>query len=136
MKNCAKCRSRRPFSEFYKDLRASDGLYSSCRSCHKLTVTTRKFGVSRELYLLMRENQGGLCAICDKETHLEVDHDHGCCPGRKSCGDCLRLLLCHSCNSNLSMFELGRSDFQHNLFLRGRFLSYLGEFPRREVGAA
>ena len=57
----------------------------------------------------MAEAQNGGCAICGGAPKdgpsLHVDHDHACCPGRKkSCGLCLRGLLCEDCNRVLGMF--------------------------------
>lgn len=51
----------------------------------------------------MRTEQGGCCAICRQPTEkLVVDHDHACCPKKKtSCGRCVRGLLCSRCNLTL-----------------------------------
>jgi hypothetical protein len=52
--------------------------------------------------------QGGCCAICGESvTHKKMcqDHDHACCPARKSCGSCLRALLCDHCNLGLRFME-------------------------------
>lgn len=51
-------------------------------------------------------DQDGQCLldICSNEA-IRVDHDHKCCPGRKSCGRCIRGLLCDSCNLDLGIIE-------------------------------
>lgn len=54
----------------------------------------------------MWEAQGGLCSCCGTpmdrggrgKTSVCVDHDRSCCPGRKSCGKCVRGLIHWSCN--------------------------------------
>lgn len=59
-------------------------------------------------YANMVANQGGLCATCGKEPDergLHVDHDHACCNVSKSCGKCVRGLLCHSCNAGLGLLN-------------------------------
>lgn len=35
MKTCASCQKEKQLSDFYKDKRKSDGLYSSCKSCSR-----------------------------------------------------------------------------------------------------
>lgn len=74
----------------------------------------KKFGLTPESYAAMLEAQGGVCKICKRpETHeyqgvvvqMCVDHDHSCCPGKWTCGKCVRGLLCHDCNAGLGYFE-------------------------------
>jgi hypothetical protein len=36
---------------------------------------------------------------------LHIDHDHSCCPGRKSCGRCVRGVLCARHNLLVGQFE-------------------------------
>jgi hypothetical protein len=50
---------------------------------------------------------------------LAVDHDHNCCPSKKTCGKCIRGLLCMDCNRGLGYFrdDTARLD---------RAISYLG----------
>jgi hypothetical protein len=49
---------------------------------------------------------------------LAVDHDHSCCPGARSCGSCIRALLCYNCNR-----FMGRVDKSEKL--QSRFQDYL-----------
>jgi hypothetical protein len=45
------------------------------------------------------------CNICGAATDLHVDHDHSCCPGKYSCGECVCGFLCNSCNNGLGRFK-------------------------------
>lgn len=68
-----------------------------------------KHGIVQEQYQAMLDEQGGVCAICkgsDPYGHgrFHIDHDHGCCPGARSCGKCVRALLCGRCNPGLGAF--------------------------------
>lgn len=73
--------------------------------------------ITLERYEEMLAEQGGVCAACGKpETAvngrsgrvqaLSVDHDHSCCPGKKSCGRCVRGLLCDRCNREVGRYEM------------------------------
>lgn len=58
----------------------------------------------------MLDKQGGVCAICGREetAHhsllLKIDHDRTCCSGSRSCGRCVRGLLCSNCNRAIGLF--------------------------------
>lgn len=88
------------------------------RARHKLTYRPsearrehlwRSFKITPEQYQAMFEMQGGVCAICGSQPGasqvLAVDHDHACCPGERTCGSCIRGLLCRQCNSYLGRIK-------------------------------
>lgn len=73
------------------------------------------YRMSEAEYRTRLAQQDGVCALCGgTETGLDrtgepkplsVDHDHGCCPGQRSCGKCTRGLLCRRCNTALGIVE-------------------------------
>jgi hypothetical protein len=65
-----------------------------------------RFKIGLDDYYRMLAEQGGVCAICGAPPPagrlFHVDHDHTCCPdGGKSCGKCVRGLLCSRCNTGI-----------------------------------
>ena len=65
------------------------------RSAHQ--HRKRTYGLSEEDYTRILEKQNGLCAICQSDIKLWVDHDH-------STG-IVRGLLCPSCNTLVGYIE-------------------------------
>jgi len=81
----------------------------------------RIYGISPEKLAELEGTQGGRCAICrqlpsgepngrrgkgsglPRSARLHVDHDHACCPGKESCGQCVRGLLCGNCNTMIGL---------------------------------
>jgi hypothetical protein len=67
----------------------------------------KRYAMSLDDYDSMSERQSGRCAVCGTNcpggpgSVLHVDHDHSCCPGQKTCGKCVRGLLCDKCNKAL-----------------------------------
>jgi|SRR6185312_1889493 len=75
---------------------------------YKRNYILRTYGISREIYDALLRAQNGVCCICrnqSKNKDLAVDHDHRCCPGGKSCGECVRGLLCDRCNRGIGYFK-------------------------------
>ncbi len=86
----------------------------------------RKYGLTPQQFDLMVWEQNNKCAICFSEmTNPHVDHDHSCCPGKDTCGKCIRALLCTNCNTSLGGFK----DSQELLL---RAVSYLDSFQKKE----
>jgi hypothetical protein len=103
-KRCGLCGQWLHVNQFYADGASADGLTGHCGRCSNLS----RFKLTRTTYEAMVAQQGGGCAFCSKphtdDEPLRVDHDHACCPGRGSCGRCVRWLLCHGCNTGLGNF--------------------------------
>ncbi len=100
---------RRVYDEGRRELkREYDRVYRRERwtpEMERNSYLKKTFGLTLEQYNKLLESQGGLCKICcnppSSKMSLGVDHDHACCPGKKSCGACIRGLLCQQCNSFL-----------------------------------
>lgn len=88
-----------------------------CVTHHRLVVKARRaraselrtmdtYGLTAERFEAMLEAQGGRCLICLKpfRKRPSVDHDHACCPGKVSCGKCVRGLLHNQCNKLLGFW--------------------------------
>ncbi len=75
-----------------------------------------RYKLRPEAYKALLAAQNNVCAICHgpevvidpRNNHLRslcVDHDHKCCPGIRSCGKCIRGLLCSACNQIVGLVE-------------------------------
>ncbi len=68
----------------------------------------QKYGLDGAQLNAMLGAQNGQCAICAKDIAtdtIHVDHDHACCPTPITCGECVRALLCASCNRGIGHFN-------------------------------
>ena len=78
---------------------------------YRMARIWRYYKLTEPEYEAMRESQGYACRICRRSEadapeggRLHIDHDHGCCPGERSCGKCVRGLLCGPCNKAIGAF--------------------------------
>jgi hypothetical protein len=110
---CMTCRTELPLKDYTRDKATANGYARVCRDCVRDRRVADDYGISAAMYRSLLDRQGGVCRICRKPetgTHqsgtrrrLAVDHDHRCCPGKKSCGKCVRGLLCGRCNSAIGL---------------------------------
>ena len=87
--------------------------YSSirCRECNRLNQIPQrlrsKYRLTVTRFEEMLQAQDMSCPLCGKAFDLSkhngvcVDHDHACCKGEKTCGKCIRGILCGDCNKKL-----------------------------------
>lgn len=124
-KRCATCKEWKDVGEFYPSSRNADALSTYCKRCDRSDRIKRNYGITVDKYEAMLEAQGGGCAICGGAPKdgpsLHIDHDHSCCSTyKKSCGECVRGLLCEDCNRVLGMFADNVARFESAIaYLKG-----------------
>lgn len=70
-----------------------------------------RYRMTASQYQSLLAEQDYRCAICRTDDSgmrngtWNVDHDHSCCPEKRSCGNCVRGLLCANCNNALGSFR-------------------------------
>lgn len=88
--------------------RAYASAYYRARPHLRRGQTLKRYAFTAERYAELLAEQGGVCAICgmspSDSSPLQIDHDHGCCKRQnKSCGRCVRGLLCKLCNTGIAL---------------------------------
>lgn len=123
MRECMDCKNAFPLDTFRlaggTKARSKGQRISRCEPCHKASrqaayekagrarVFLTQYGITLEQRDAMFEAQGKQCAACGSlepgsKHGWVVDHDHACCPKKsKSCGNCIRGILCFQCNITL-----------------------------------
>lgn len=138
-KVCRKCSVERTTDDFHwYTTKAGKRLQRhTCKVCIKEAVAKHRqnnprskhtwakwtYNIDAETYDAMMERG---CDVCGSKSQLSIDHDHGCCPGKRSCGECVRGVLCRDCNWAEGL--LG-SDVSRIMALA----AYLVQYEREEV---
>lgn len=70
------------------------------------------------------------CYICKSKEFLQVDHDHSCCSTSKSCGKCIRGIVCQSCNIHLGKLDRGTINLENKL--KPKLLQYILDYELKK----
>ena len=96
-RECRKCRRMKQFADYL----VKGKKHTYCNDCRKergYNANFERHGITPEQFEKLLNSQNGVCAICGNpertRKRLSIDHDHACCPGIKTCGKCIRGLLC------------------------------------------
>jgi hypothetical protein len=111
---CKSCTSKKSKDRYRKNREVILSRAAKYREANRGVIRERQkhasrkymYGLDRTAFEALLEAQQYLCPGCEvdlRTTQTDVDHDHSCCPGSRSCGRCVRGLLCHNCNVTLGM---------------------------------
>lgn len=91
----------------------------------------KRFNLTPEQFEEILRLQGNCCDICKAKepggfgNWWHMDHDHACCPSRnKTCGKCIRGILCSNCN-----LALGNAQDNEEILLA--MVQYLRDYRNR-----
>lgn len=124
-RECVSCGEQHPIARGKR--------YQICAGCHSqhAALITQASNHNMALDALLGYIRNPSCALCSKQFYtgrsptrstFAIDHDHTCCQGQRSCGQCVRGVLCNSCNLSLGHIEsmIGRAGLDHLVeYIRG-----------------
>ena len=138
MKTCVKCGEEKDLELFAKGKNYKDGRRGTCKKCHTAYVKNyynsnpdKKAEKNRmntfykpnyiahhlteEQYSKMFNLYNGKCHSCKDRGATNIDHDHNCCSGQRSCGKCVRGILCSQCNTALGLLQDNKQKIKNLL---------------------
>ena len=123
LKICRICNEKKELGEFPAAKRNRDGHRNECKPCYaayfreyyrkdperykeksRRQKSYTRHGLTDSQYEELIKLHNGLCHLCLINLASVVDHDHSCCKNR-SCGYCVRGVLCTSCNTAIGMLK-------------------------------
>jgi hypothetical protein len=104
-RQCRMCEKLFHISEFNRNSKYPNSYCKECTDIKQFRSLLKRMGLTEERYNKIISDQNNLCYICKRpekgDRRLSIDHDHQCCPSGRSCGVCVRGLICLKCNTAL-----------------------------------
>lgn len=129
-RKCSKCKTWKEWDNFSLLPRGIYGHNHTCSACLRDNKLKLNYNINQKEYDWLLNQQGGHCALCDNDTNyskraLSVDHDHSCCNSKdRTCGRCIRGILCNECNHMLGLVERDLESFAS-----AKVLAYIDRRP-------
>lgn len=98
---CTLCQQIMSLENFSINKSSSTGYQWTCRKCTGIKSRLKIYKLSTDEYHAKLQSQNHICAICKLKEPLCIDHNRACCNSKTSCGNCVRGLLCITCNTLL-----------------------------------
>lgn len=104
-RRCRVCGEIKEISKFRKNNKNRGGYAHKCSRCENIAVAKLKYNIDN----IYEYVSGKSCEICKRPISegsgkFAIDHDHSCCAGPKTCGNCIRGILCGDCNKGIGYF--------------------------------
>lgn len=91
-----------------------DGVDNISFVFYNIETVKAMYNLTSEAHQEMLKKQNFKCAIASCPAAITirscVDHDHRCCPHAKSCGKCVRGILCNRHNVGLAHFQDNKQE--------------------------